>query len=73
MDTCRDPAEMKTHVPEVREFYMKYGCQFVVPTHEQVQEILDALDSALPDWDRNRADLFYQTLELNFPGLRRFS
>ena len=73
MDTCRDPIDMKTHVTEVRELYMKHGCQFIVPTHEQVQEILDALDSALPDWDRNRADLFYQTLELNFPVLRRFS
>ena len=36
---------------------------------EQVQEVLDALDSALPVWDREHPELFYQTLELNFPQL----
>jgi hypothetical protein len=36
-----------------------------------VQEILDALDSAMPAWEREHPALFYQTLELNFPHLLR--
>jgi hypothetical protein len=37
----------------------------------QVQHILDALDAALPNWEREHPDLFYKTLELNFPELLR--
>ena len=51
--------------------YMKYGCRFVPPTHDQVQEVLDALDAASPVWDLDNTQLFYQTLELNFPELVR--
>jgi len=37
----------------------------------QVQSILEALDSALPAWDRDSPEMFYRTLELNFPELLR--
>jgi hypothetical protein len=70
-DTCRDPAQMQDRSASVLDLYRKYGCRFVTPTHEQIQEILDALDTASPVWDRNNLELFYQTLELNFPELVR--
>ena len=71
MDTCRDPGKMRAASVHVLDLYMKYGCRFVAPRHEQVQEILDAFDSAMPLWDRDHPELFYQTLELNFPELLR--
>ena len=71
IDTCRDPTQMQHGSRLVFDLYMKYGCRFVVPTHEQVQEILDALDTASPVWDRDNPELFYQTLELNFPESMR--
>jgi hypothetical protein len=71
MDTCRDPTQMQDRSVQILDLYMKYGCRFVVPTHEQVQEVLDALDAAMALWDRDHQELFYQTLELNFPELRR--
>jgi hypothetical protein len=74
MDTCRDPTQRQTaaghhHSSQVWDLYMKYGCRFNAPNHEQTQEVLDALDTALPKWDQTHAELFYQTLELNFPHL----
>lgn len=69
MDTCREVREMHQASSPVCELYKLYGCRFSTPTHEQVQVLLDALDSALPSWERDHPDLFYQTLELNYPGL----
>ncbi len=71
MDTCRDPGKMQAASPEILDLYMKHGCRFLAPTHGQVQEIFDALDSAMPAWDRDHPELFYQTLELNFRELLR--
>lgn len=71
LNTCREPLQMQSHSEQVWGLYMKHGCRFVEPTREQVQEVLDALDSALRDWDQDHPELFYQTLELNFPGLIR--
>jgi hypothetical protein len=53
----------------VLEFYRKFGCAFEAPSHRQVEEILSALDSAIPLWDRDHPELFYRTLELNHPEL----
>jgi hypothetical protein len=36
-----------------------------------VQVVLEALDAAMPLWDRDHPELFYQALELNFPQLVR--
>ena len=69
LDTCREVREMQVGSMQVFELYQIYGCRFFAPTREQVQEVLDALDSALPVWDREHPELFYQTLELNFPQL----
>jgi len=71
VNTCRDPSQMQSPSLQVFDLYRTYGCRFLAPTHEQAQEILDALDAASPLWDRDYPQLFYQTLELNFPELRR--
>ena len=71
IDTCRDPTRMQAACGQVLEFYRKYGCRFDAPSHREVQEVLSALDSAMPSWDRDHPEVFYQTLELNFPGLVR--
>jgi hypothetical protein len=71
IDTCRDPTRMQAACGQVLDFYRKYGCRFEAPSHRQVQVVLDALDSAMPSWERDHPELFYQTLELNFPELVR--
>jgi hypothetical protein len=73
MDTCCEPAQMQVRGAEVMALHIKHGCQYVTPTREQTQEILDALDIALASWDKEHPELFYQTLELNFPELRKHS
>jgi hypothetical protein len=73
VDTCRNPTQMQGASGQVVDFYRKFGCRFDAPTHKAVQEILDALDSAIPTWERDHPALFYQTLELNFPHLLRRS
>jgi hypothetical protein len=71
MDTCREPTEMRTRSAQVFELYMKHGCRFVAPAPEQTQEVLDALDAAMPAWEAEHPELFYQALELNFRELVR--
>ncbi len=71
IDSCREPAQMRDASNQVLGLYMKYGCRFTVPSFEQVQEVLDALDSVMPTWDAEHQELFYGTLELNFPELIR--
>jgi hypothetical protein len=71
MDTCRETTHMHMGTKPVIDLYRQYGCRFCEPTHAQVQGILDALDSAMPQWERTHPELFFQTLELNFPELVR--
>ena len=71
VDTCREITEMHRASPQVVGMYQKFGCRFVVPTRQQVEHVLQALDSAMPQWDKQHPELFYQTLELNFPELIR--
>lgn len=71
IDTCRDPTRMQAACGQVLDYYRKYGCQFDPPSNRQVQEVLSALDPAVPFWDRDHPVLFYQTLELNYPHLMR--
>jgi len=71
LNSCREPGQMSDRSTQVLELYMKYGCRFTVPSFEQAQVTLDALDSAMPGWDENHQELFYSTLELNFPELLR--
>ena len=70
-DTCSEADKMHLVCNQVLALHKQHGCRFTVPTAEQVQAILDSLDSALPEWDRDHPELFYQTLELNFPELLR--
>jgi hypothetical protein len=71
LDTCRNPKEMMIGSVQVLEFYQNHGARFFSPTSEQIQEILDALDVAMPTWDKDHPELFYMTLEINFPNLLR--
>ncbi len=71
IDTCREATQMRLASTQVLEFYQQYGCRFSTPKPAEAQQILDALDSAMPCWDLSHPALFYQTLELNFPELVR--
>jgi len=71
IDTCCDPRQMQGASGQVLDFYRKFGCRFDMPTSKAAQEILTALDLAMPTWDRDHPALFYQTLELNFPQFLR--
>ncbi len=70
-DTCCDVTEMHLRTRPVIDLYHKYGCLLYLPSRRQVQEILDALDSAMPLWDRDHPELFFETMSLNFPELLR--
>jgi hypothetical protein len=69
VDTCLQTPHAGTGAMQSCGFYRKYGCRFEAPRPHEVQFILDALDSAMPLWDRDHPELFYQTLEINFPQL----
>jgi hypothetical protein len=69
INSCREPAQMHDASNHVLTLYMKYGCRFTTPSFEQAQEVLDALDAAMTTWDAEHPELFYRTLELNFPEL----
>jgi hypothetical protein len=69
LDTCRGAAHLKSGCMQVLELYRTHGCLFTEPTRKQVQDILDALDAAMPLWDQEHPELFYQALKLNFPEL----
>ena len=71
IDTCREVTQMHIVCQAVLELYQKHGCRFAVPSRQQVQDVLDALDAAMPVWEKEHPELFYQTLELNFPELLR--
>jgi hypothetical protein len=72
-DTCREITQMRQSSQKVIDLYRRFGCRFCVPTHGQAQHVLSALDSAMPSWEEQHPELFYQTLELNFPELVRRS
>src|SRR4029453_5332581 len=65
-DTCRNPSEMRMRSTQALELQRSYGSRFSSPSLQQVQGILNALDAALPSWERDHPELFFQTLELNF-------
>ena len=71
VDTCSDAGTMLIGSMQAQDLYQKHGCRFAAPMHQDVQYILDALDSAAPNWDTDHPELFYQTLEINFPQLLR--
>jgi hypothetical protein len=69
LDTCRGMAHLQVACAQVQNLYRKHGCRFAAPTLAQVRGILDALDHAVPRWEKEHPELFYQTLELSFPEL----
>lgn len=72
-DTCREITQMQIGSPEIIDLYRKFGCRFCSPTLEQAQHVITALDAAIPEWETSHPELFYQTLELNYPELVRRS
>jgi hypothetical protein len=68
-DTCREITQMQHATHEAVELYRQYGCRFCPPGRQQVACVLSALDSAVPHWEKEHPELFYQTLELNYPEL----
>lgn len=70
-DTCNEGDRVHLVSPQAVSLHKRHGYRFAIPTLQQVQVVLDALDSILPSWDRDHPELFYQTLELNFPDLLR--
>ncbi len=71
LDTFREVKEMRVGSAQVYELRQKHGCRFLLPSSEQVRDLLDALDAAMPLWDKEHPEVFYQTLQLNFPDLTR--
>ncbi len=71
LSTCRGTTKIQSASKQVLELYRKHGCLFCEPTLKQIQDVLDALDSAMPHWDKEHPELFYQALELNFPEIVR--
>jgi hypothetical protein len=70
-DTCREVTQMQHQSPQAMNLYRKFGCRFCPPGRRQIQDILSALDAAVPGWEKEHPELFYQTLELNYPELVR--
>lgn len=70
-DTCREATRFRIGSKAVQELYREHGCLFYEPSHQQIHEILQALDAALPTWDRDYPHLFYETIRANFPDLVR--
>ena len=68
-DTCREITQMQHASPEVVELYRKFGCRFCPPGRQQILDILSALDAAVPRWELEHPELFFQTLELNHPEM----
>ena len=71
IDTCLGVGKGHIACSQIPELYQEYGCRFESPSRNDVQYILDALDQAMAQWDKDHPELFFQTLELNFPTLVR--
>ena len=71
LSTCRGTTRIQSASGQMLELYRQHGCLFCEPTPKQVQDILDALDLAMPRWEKEHPELFYQALKLNFPELVR--
>jgi hypothetical protein len=71
LNTFHGTSQLQSGCTQVLELYRRQGCLFFEPTRKQVQDILDALDAAMPHWDNDHPELFYEAMELNFPELRK--
>jgi len=71
LDTCREGRDLQAASAEALEFHQQLGARYFTPTWEEVAEVLEALDRAMAEWDKDHPELFYETLKLNFPSLLR--
>ena len=51
--------------------YLNWGYLFKAPAHKAIHDLLDALDAYSLTWDRDKPEIFYETLGSNFPELIR--
>jgi len=72
-NTCREITEMQHPSQPAIDLYRKHGCRFFAPGRQQIQYVLSALDAAVTGWEKEHPELFFQTLELNYPELVRHS
>ena len=70
-NTFRDIVDLEDFCEQTVNLSTDFGYRFKMPTTKQIQSILDALDKAWPVWDQDKPQLFFETLELNFPELLR--
>jgi hypothetical protein len=69
-DAFRMPCNMETGFHEqLFTLYLAQGYRFEMPSLEQIQIVLDALDANSPTWDKEMPEYFFQTLEYNYPEL----
>ena len=71
LDTCRNDQDLHAVSSQALEFRQTFGARFFPPSWGEIEEVLDALDLAMPGWDDDHPELFYETLKLNFPSLLR--
>ena len=70
-DTFRTPDQMEgsgTNEQAIR-LYFAQGYRFEMPSEENTNVILDALDANSPTWDKDVPEYFFSTLENNFAEL----
>jgi len=62
-----DTEDLIDYCDVIDRFYEGYGHCFKVPTLKQVSDILEALDKASPDWDKQEPQSFYANYKASFP------
>ena len=70
----KDTFDLRERISEnwqADDLHEQYGSHYKMPTAEQIQAILDALDKHSPTWDIDYPHAFYSTLQTNFPELVR--
>lgn len=70
-DTFRDVADTEEYSLQGIELHLEFGHRFHIPTSDQVQTLINALDASSATWDKDDLSLFYKFLEQNFPELVR--
>lgn len=74
LDFWKDTFDLGERLNEAHQTYIfneQYGCRFKMPSAQQIQAILDALDKHSETWDLEYPHAFYSTAETNFPELVR--
>ena len=71
MDTCREARHVHLASLQVHELYQKHGCRFELPKKQGRAIYPGCARFRRSQLGSDHPELFYQTLELNFPSLVR--